>query len=247
MTTPSDPKLVARRALAVLDLTDLSDSASDAATERLASRAATPHGNVAALCIYPRFVKVAKLALRGSPVRVATVANFPHGNGDTSAIERQVDRSLEDGAEEIDLVMSYRALLRGQRRFTQTQIERVRRRMREGALLKVILETGELKTPEAIAEASRIALAAGAGMLKTSTGKVAINATPQAAEIMLAEIKTGGGSQGFKAAGGIRTLETAATYLSIADRIMGAGWAQPSTFRLGASGLLDELTQVLNA
>jgi deoxyribose-phosphate aldolase len=205
----------------------------------------TPHGHVAALCIWPPFVRTAKAALAGTAVKVATVANFPAGGEDTAPVLREVEQSLADGADEIDLVMPYRAFLDGRPQIVEGQIRAVRERLPADRLLKVILETGLLQTPERIRDASLLAIEAGAGMLKTSTGKVAVNATPAAAGVMLAAIRDSGAPVGFKAAGGIRTPEAAAAYFDLADRIMGPSWARPATFRLGASGLLDELLAVL--
>jgi deoxyribose-phosphate aldolase len=112
--------------------------------------------------------------------------------------------------------------------------------------LKVILETGELGDAATIRAAADLALAAGADFVKTSTGKVKINATPEAAAELLAAIRACGRPAGFKAAGGIRTIADAAAYLALADAIMGPAWAAPATFRFGASGLLDALHGVLD-
>jgi deoxyribose-phosphate aldolase len=116
-----------------------------------------------------------------------------------------------------------------------------------GRRLKVILETGELRDEASIAGASRLAIEAGADFLKTSTGKSPVSATPEAAEAMLGVIKQAGRAVGLKASGGIRTLDEARLYLEIADRIMGPGWAKPATFRIGASGLYDELVAARGA
>src|SRR5581483_2842209 len=124
-------------------------------------------------------------------------------------------------------------------------VEAVRAAVPAPHRLKVILETGELKQPAAIAEACRVALAGGADFLKTSTGKVAQGATPEAATIMLEAICAGGASVGLKVAGGVRSVADAGTYLALADAAMGPQWATPSTFRFGASGLLDALEAAL--
>jgi len=235
----------ARRALALLDLSDLSASASEASAKELSRRALTPHGPVAALCVYPRFVKAAKAALGPSTVKLATVANFPDGGEDTSAIEAEVVQALADGADEIDMVMPWRAFLKGRRGFVETQILRIRWLLPSSARLRVTLETGKLKTPDAIREASWVAVNAGAQMITTSTGKVPLNATPRAAELVLQVLRDSKVRVGFTAAGEIRTLQKAQAYLELADRIMGPDWAAPQTFRLGATGLLDELIQVI--
>ena len=112
-------------------------------------------------------------------------------------------------------------------------------------MLKVIIESGELATPDLIRQASELAIAGGADFIKTSTGKVPINATPAAAEIMLQAIKASGRSVGFKAAGGVRNVADAGLYLSLARHILGADWVTPKHFRFGASSLLDSLLDTL--
>ena len=114
------------------------------------------------------------------------------------------------------------------------------------ALLKVILETGEIGYLPQVRDASRLAIAAGADFIKTSTGKVAVNATPEAARVMLGVIATDNHDIGFKPAGGIRTVADAAAYLALADHIVGPDWADPRHFRFGASGLLDAILAVLD-
>src|SRR5690606_29923171 len=167
---------------------------------------------VAAVCIYPRLVAQAKHRLAGSPVRIATVANFPHGGEDVPAAVAEAGAAAEDGADEIDLVMPWRAFLAGRRGFAETMILRVRQALPDRVSLKVILETGCLETPEAIRSAAALAVAAGADFLKTSTGKVAVNATPEAARILLEEARRADRAVGVKVAGRIRTLEEASAY-----------------------------------
>ena len=236
----------ARRALALLDLTDLSDTCTEAAIAALCRRARTPHGPVAAICIWPRFVSQAARLLARSGIKLATVVNFPAG-GDH--VERAVDDAhgaLRDGADEIDLVMPWHAFLGGDEASAREMIEGVAGEAGPERLLKVILETGALGSPAAIASASRLAIECGANFIKTSTGKTAVSATPEAAGIMLEAIKASGRPVGFKAAGGVRTLAEAQVYLDLADAIMGPAWATPQTFRFGASGLLDVLLAAID-
>ncbi len=115
-----------------------------------------------------------------------------------------------------------------------------------GALLKVILETGALGEPDTIRQASEAAIAAGADMLKTSTGKIATGATLPAAQAMLETIQASGGTVGFKASGGLRSLSDTIAYLELAEEILGAGWASPARFRIGASRLLDDILTALS-
>jgi deoxyribose-phosphate aldolase len=236
---------IAKRALPLLDLTNLNDPCAEQDIVELCGRAATPHGDVAALCIWPRFVGLARGRVKPS-IRVATVVNFPHGHADAEGAVRETNGALEAGADEIDMVMPYRALMDGQAATAAKVVRACRRAVPRGRPLKVILETGELQSRGAILLASQIALDEGADFLKTSTGKIAINATPFAAEIMLGAIRRGGFTAGFKAAGGIRATVDAGIYLALADRIIGPGWAKPATFRFGASGVLTDLLAVLD-
>jgi deoxyribose-phosphate aldolase len=231
----------ARRALRCLDLTDLSETCSDHAIDALCAKALTPHGPVAAVCVWPQFVSRAREPLKGSPVRIATVVNFPAGGEDTNRIIDDVHESLNDGAHEIDLVIPYGAVRRGDLDIAAEMVASVRDVVDGERLLKVILETGELVERALIESASRVAIEAGADFIKTSTGKSPVSATPEAAEIMLGVIKASGRKVGIKPSGGIRTVADAGLYLGLADRIMGEGWATPDTFRLGASSVYDAL------
>ncbi|WP_238272228.1 deoxyribose-phosphate aldolase [Methylobacterium cerastii] len=227
----------ARRALALLDLTDLGDTCTATQVDALCRDARA--GGVAAVCVWPQFVHQAARVLAGGPVRIATVINFPAGGEDVDCAVEDTAEALRDGAHEIDLVLPYRALLRGDAEAARLMVEAVREAC-PGTALKVILETGELQARETVATASRLALAAGADFIKTSTGKSAVSATPEAAETMLHAIREAGRG-GLKVSGGLRTLADAATYLALTDQVMGSGWAGPGTFRLGASSLFGVL------
>jgi len=238
-----DPAItdVARRALRCLDLTDLTETCSDHAIDDLCAKAQTPRGPVAAVCVWPQFIGRAASSLKGSPVRIATVVNFPAGGEDIDRVIDDVREALEDGAHEIDLVLPYEALRRGDHGVAGDMVAAVRDVVDQGRLLKVILETGMLVAPALIASASRIAIDSGADFIKTSTGKTPVSATPEAVEIMLTAIRNSDRPVGLKPSGGIRSVADAATYLDLADRIMGQGWATPATFRIGASSLYDAL------
>lgn len=241
----ADLKEVARRAIALLDLTNLDDNCAPADIEALCARARTPHGDTAAICIWPRFVPLAKTLLAGSAIRIATVVNFPAGGTDVDATLAETRQAVADGADEIDLVMPYRAFMAGDRAVARAMIDAVRAACPPPVLLKVILETGELRDEEMIRAAAGLAIAAGADFIKTSTGKVAVNATPETARLMLGAIRQSGKPVGFKPAGGIRTTADAALYLRIAAEMMGEDWATPRTFRFGASGVLANLLATL--
>ena len=240
-------KKAAAKAIGLLDLTNLNDDCTVADIEDLCRRAVTPHGKVAAICIWKEHIPQAKALLRDSGIRIATVVNFPHGGTDVDAVLAETRQAIADGADEIDLVLPYRALMKGADSVATYMVKAVRKACGGKALLKVILETGELKDEKLINRASKLAIDAGADFIKTSTGKVAVNATPQTAEIMLKVIRKHGrkNKTGFKPAGGIRTTEDAAAYLDLARRIMGKDWARPRTMRFGASGVLADLLATL--
>lgn len=239
-------KDTAQKALSLLDLTDLTDTCDAAAIEKLCAQAQTPFGTTAAICIWPRFVAQARGILgKGHAVKIATVVNFPSGESAVADIIAETKQAIADGADEIDLVIPYRDFITGDEAAVTEMVEAVKAACTPPVRLKTILETGELKDPALIREASDLAIAAGADFIKTSTGKVAVNATLPAAEIMLNAIKSSGRPVGFKPAGGVRTVGDAADYLALAAKILGEGWATPQTFRFGASGLLGDILSVL--
>ncbi|MCG7585801.1 deoxyribose-phosphate aldolase [Photobacterium sp. OFAV2-7] len=245
----SDLKAAALRALKLMDLTTLNDDDTDAKVIELCKNAKTPVGNTAAICIYPRFIPVAKKQLReqGTPeVRIATVTNFPHGNDDIEIAVAETKAAVAYGADEVDVVFPYRALMAGNEEVGFELVKQCKEACGD-ILLKVIIETGELKTEELIKKASELSIKAGADFIKTSTGKVPVNATPEYAEIMLNVIKEMGVAKtvGFKPAGGVRTAEDAQQYLDMADRIHGAEWADSMHYRFGASSLLANLLHTL--
>ncbi len=239
---------LARQAIGLLDLTSLNDDDDEARIRDLCRRALTPAGPVAAVCVYPRFVTLARQTLDsfgGQQVRVATVTNFPAGAADVDAAATQTRQAVDAGADEVDVVYPYTALLGGDAEVGRALVRACKAACGEGVLLKVILETGELRDPALIRQASLDAIEAGADFIKTSTGKVAVNATAEAARLMLAAIAENGGTVGFKPAGGIRTLADARLYIELAGEHLGAEWATPAHLRLGASSLLDDLLQHL--
>ncbi|WP_318407734.1 deoxyribose-phosphate aldolase [Photobacterium leiognathi] len=246
----SDLKTAALRALKLMDLTTLNDDDTDAKVIELCKNAKTVVGNTAAVCIYPRFIPVAKKQLReqGTPeVRIATVTNFPHGNDDIEIAVAETKAAVAYGADEVDVVFPYRALMAGNAEVGFELVKQCKAACGDNVLLKVIIETGELKTEALIKQASEISINAGADFIKTSTGKVPVNATPEYAQIMLNVINDMGVEKtvGFKPAGGVRTAEDAQQYLAMADEILGAEWADSRHYRFGASSLLANLLHTL--
>jgi deoxyribose-phosphate aldolase len=241
-----DPATAARLALRCLDLTSLNDADTEADITRLCARATGTVGRPAAVCVWPRLAAWARQQLP-SDVAVAAVANFPDGSTDVARAVREAWAIVQAGAQEVDVVLPYAALQAGDEAAVMQLLLAVRAAC-PGRVLKVILETGVLQTDALIRRAAELALDAGADFLKTSTGKVRVNATPQAARALLqaiAEDPAACQRVGFKPAGGIRTVADAQLYLALVGEILGDTALSPQRFRIGASGLLDDIEAVL--
>ena len=236
----------ARLALRCLDLTSLNDGDDEATITRLCARAQGRFGNVAAVCVWPRFAAFARRQLPAS-IGVAAVANFPDGGSDIEAALRDVRQIVDAGAQEVDVVLPWRALRDGDLAAADALLRAVREAS-AGLRLKVILETGELQDAALIARAAQLALDAGADMLKTSTGKTPHGATPAAAEGMLHAIAAhpaARGHAGLKVSGGIRRVADALPYIALCRQHLGEAALQPQRLRIGASALLDDIETVL--
>jgi deoxyribose-phosphate aldolase len=202
-----------------------------------------PH--VAAVCVYPSLVETAVNAVRGSGVRVASVATgFPSGQTFLEDRLDEVRRVVDLGADEVDMVISRKAFLAGDYQRVQDEIAAIKEACGE-AHLKVILETGELQTYDQVAKASHLAMEAGADFIKTSTGKVQPAATMPVSLVMLEAIRehylNTGRQVGFKPAGGIRKAKEAWHYLAMVKETVGDAWLTPDWFRFGASSLLNDV------
>ncbi|MDP8171641.1 deoxyribose-phosphate aldolase [Pasteurella skyensis] len=244
-------KQIAEQALSLMDLTTLNDNDTDAKVITLCNQAKTDFGSPAAVCIYPRFIPVAHKTLKalGLDVKVATVTNFPHGNDDIDIAVAETKVAVAYGADEVDVVFPYKALISGNEHVGFELVKQCKAVCEQAnVLLKVIIETGELKTEQLIRKASEIAINAGADFIKTSTGKVPVNATLESARIMLEVIRdlNVADKVGFKAAGGVKTTAEAEQYLSLAADILGKDWVNSTHFRFGASSLLANLLATLN-
>jgi deoxyribose-phosphate aldolase len=235
----------ARRLMSLTDLTSLNES-DDASTVRaLSVLAGAAPVKPAAVCIWTRWIPVALEALAGTDIPVCAVANFPQGAAAPDLAAAQTAAAVAAGAAEVDVVFPYRAMLEGDSRVGLSLVRGCREACGEQALLKVILETGQLLGADNIRRAADIAIDGGAHFLKTSTGKTQPAATPEAAAILLeviAAARRRGRSIGFKASGGIRTIDDALVYLTLYEQRFGSGSASASNFRIGASGLFKELT-----
>ena len=205
----------------------------------------------AAVCIYPPFVHLAKDQLKGTDIRVASVAGaFPSGQSPLFVRLEEVRYAVDEGADEIDMVISRGRLLEGDENYVFDEIAAIRGICKE-VNLKVILETGELKTPALIRKASEIAISAGADFIKTSTGKIQPAATEESMEIMLMVIRENfektGKKTGIKPAGGISEPLQALKYYELTERILGSEWLNNKLFRIGASRLADGLVQQIKS
>lgn len=241
-------------AFQLLDLTSLTNTETPADIAALCDQAAvvTPAGEqlqVAALCLFPRYLPLARKLLdeRGLyQVRLATVANFPAGEADLEIAVKETRACVAYGADEVDVVFPYGSLLAGEEQIGYQLVQACKTACGQHTRLKVILETGELKTPELMHKASELAIAAGADFIKTSTGKVTTNATPEAARIMLAAISQEQSRPvGFKPAGGIKTLDDALVYMQAVTDALGADALTPARFRIGASSVRQDLAAII--
>ena len=206
--------------------------------------------NVASICVYPAFVETVGVAVDGTPMRITSVGGgFPASQTFLEVKMLAVAMAVENGADEVDIVLNVGKMLTGAYDEAANEVEMIRSEMDEDVVLKVILETGALKTPELIRRASLISMAAGADFIKTSTGKIDVAATPEAAVVMCQAIKdyfeATGRKVGFKAAGGVKSPQDAALYYTIVEQILGQEWLTTDLFRIGASSAANNLLSAI--
>lgn len=238
-------------ALSMIDLTTLSGMDTEGKVIQLCQKAKRPHvkmpdlPHVAAVCVYPNMVKTAKRELEGSGIHVASVATaFPSGMATLQMKLDETRRAVEDGADEVDMVISRGRFLKGDYNYVFDEIAAVKEAA-TGTHLKVILETGELQTYENVRKASDIAMHAGADFIKTSTGKIQPAATQPVTLVMLEAIRDfyyrTDKMIGMKPAGGIGKAKQAIQYLVLVKETLGTDWLTPEYFRFGASSLANDL------
>src|SRR5437870_3644729 len=237
-------------AIRCMDLTTLEGSDTPGKVAALCAKGIRPKPgdatipSVAAICIYPARVADAKSHLRGSKVRVASVATaFPSGQSFTSVKISETKGAVAAGADEVDMVIDRGAFLSGDHEKVYDEIVAIKEAA-GAAHLKVILETGELGTYDNVRRASVLAMTAGADFIKTSTGKINPAATPPVTLVMMEAIRDfhreTGRAVGLKPAGGIRTAKQAVQYLVLLYETLGPEWMTPERFRIGASSLLND-------
>lgn len=242
--------------LSAIDLTTLTcndsvESVTEFAQKTVTFSEAYPDiPNVASICVYPAFVETVGLAIDGTPMRITSVGGgFPASQTFLEVKMLEVAMAVENGADEVDIVLNVGKMLTGAYDEAANEVEMIRSEMDSDVILKVIIESGALKTPELIRKASLISMAAGADFVKTSTGKIDIAATPEAAVVMCQAIKdfyeTTGTKVGFKAAGGVKTPQDAALYYTIVEQILGEEWLTTELFRIGASSAANNLLSAI--
>ena len=206
--------------------------------------------NVASICVYPSFVETVGLAVDGSPMRITSVAGgFPASQTFLEVKMLEVAMAVENGADEVDIVLNVGKMLTGEYDEAANEVEVLRNEAGEETVLKVIIESGALKTPELIRKASLLSMFAGTDFVKTSTGKIDVAATPEAAVVMCHAIRDyyekTGRKVGFKAAGGVRTAEDAALYYTIVKEVLGEEWITTDLFRIGASSAANNIISAI--
>jgi len=239
----SSEKEAIRFALHSIDLTTLEGTDNTIKIQQLCKNAT--HYQTAAVCVYPIFINEAKQLLKNTPVKVASVAGaFPHGQSPINIKVAEVEYAVAQGADEIDMVISRGLFLEKKYETVFDEIVAIKNAC-GNAHLKVILETGELIEPDLIFKASMLAMRAGADFIKTSTGKIAINATPEAFLVMLDAIYQFYNETkkkiGIKPAGGITDVDTTLLYLKILENTLNTNWLSNDFFRIGASRLTSHL------
>lgn len=246
---------VYRKLFSYLDLTSLNITDSEKSIRVLVDKVNNfPYSfpdllNVAAICVFPRFVPIVRQFISVDEINIASVGgSFPTSQ---TFLENKIDeckRIMDKGADEIDIVISLGEFMEGNLDIVGTEIRRIKETI--GCIhLKVILESGIIHKPELIYSASMIAMESGADFIKTSTGKAPVSATPEAAWVMCHAIKDyhelSKREVGFKPAGGISTKADALLYYSIVERILGKSWLVPDLFRIGASRLANDLLSTI--
>lgn len=243
---------VYRLCYSIIDLTTLSCSDSVESVTAFARKAVEFYtnypaiANVASICIYPPFVETVGVVVDGTDMRITSVAGgFPSSQTFLEVKVLEVAMAVENGADEIDIVLNVGKMLEGHYDEVANEVEVIRTETSPEVVLKVIIESGALKTPDLIRKASLLSMFAGADFVKTSTGKIDVSATPEAAVVMCQAIRDyyrkTGRKVGFKPAGGVRSAEDAALYYTIVEEILGKEWLTPELFRIGASSAANNL------
>ena len=250
---------VLKECFSIMDLTTLSPKDTPSSVRKLVEKVNSFAADYpayplpASVCVYPNFASVVRKTRKNPKLHVTTVAGcFPSSQSFLEVKLREIELAVREGADEIDIVLALNSFLEGdydtagkEILLSRECIDQVAAELGRPVVLKVILETGLLVTPERIADASFLAMENGADFIKTSTGKVEVNATPMAAYVMCQCIKKfyeqTGRKVGFKAAGGISSAMDAVSYYSIVSTLLGKDWLNKGLFRFGVSRLANQL------
>lgn len=233
-----------------IDYTTLNASDTPQSVIAFTEKAMTLYSNglprIASICVYPSLVESVGIALGDSDIAITAVCGgFPSGQTYIEVKMLEVAMAIENGADEVDIVINVGAMLRGEYEVAKSEIATIAAEIDGDALLKVIIESGLLGSEELIYRASMLAMEAGADFIKSSTGKTAVGATPESVTVMCRAIKDyhvqTGKMVGIKVAGGVTDIEQATLYYNIIGRELGEQWRQPELFRIGASKLLDNI------
>lgn len=252
-------KEIYRKALGMIDLTSLNPTDTPTSIKAMTVKVNEFKKHFpdcplpASICVFPNFAATVRRTLTAEGVGITVVGGcFPASQSFLEVKTAECVRAVQDGADEVDIVLALNAFLEGDKAGAAFEIQSIGKAIREvnpKVHLKVILETGALKDPKLIEEASWLAMEAGADFIKTSTGKIGVSATPEAAEVMCRCIKAyyekTGRRVGFKPAGGIATAEDAVVYYNIVRDILGEAWLDKSLFRFGASRMANNLLSAI--
>ena len=235
---------LAQQVIGILELASLNADDTPQRIIALCQRALTPVGHVAAICVLPRFAGLARRTLDSlcaRDIKVVAAVNFPGGSPCVSSADMEAHAAIVAGADEIDVVYPFHALLGGDKQVGAEIVNACRVRCGNNGVLTVTLETGVLRDPQVIHGASCVAIQEGANFLKTSTGKQAVNPTAQASRILIAAIAESGAHVGLNVSGNVRTLNEARVHMDLVRARFGLRWLEQGRLRLGSTSLLDDL------
>lgn len=226
--------------ISLIDLTNLNEHSSPEDIAKLCHKATTTLANVAGVCVYPNHIPLIAKLLRNTDIKLISVANFPSGQEKITQTLNQIDHAVSEGANEIDVVFPYSLYLDGSVKEALHYIRTCRKKC-DSILLKVILEISAFPQLEDIYQLSMLLIEEGVDFLKTSTGRSQHGATVDGASQMLLAIKNSDSDVGFKASGGIKTIDEATAYCTLAQNFMGPDWVNSDHLRIGATILLDAI------
>ena len=240
-------KMNPQEIISFLDYTSLGENDNQQSITDFLQAIDTKYGKIAAVCIYPQFISLAKKILTPKNIPVATVVNFPTASDSINKVLNQTKIALENGADEIDVVCYWQNYLSNGQSALSSELIRRLKKLCGKKILKVILETGEIQHPQLIQKASENAILAGADFLKTSTGKTPNGADLEAVGVMLGVIRQYSKKTlpqkkiGLKISGGIKTYWQALEYIRLIEKMNLQDLLTPDLFRIGASSLLIDL------